>query len=284
MSQINNQLAKNTREITNLLGKLQLNDPNTNMPNTPPLANKKRKSPNSNSDSNNNKQPSGIRKREVPLPPLIPGRGMGCQYAGMSRYMQRAKGRFNNAGIVPAYLDYNIDNNKYGITKNSSKIVNVGGDIKNARISGTNQVHLFMVIIRTVEKAHAISVLVDPNVYSRGFRVWVFDPHGQYSKNSMWGKTMRENVVPIITNLWDPSTKPVVRYYNGPNLQAGNNRGVCSTFYVTFMDYIPQLIAGKNINNITKVAAINNLSSRKRFLNYPPKTNNPIAKNITRMN
>ena len=286
MSQNNTQLDKNTREITNLLGKLQLNNPNTNMPNAPP--NRKRKSPNSNSDSNNNKQPSGIKKREVPLPSIIVGRGMGCGYAGMPRYMQRAQKRFDDAGIVSAYLDYNFTDNKYSITNKPSKIINRRGQMNSSsRISVGKQVHLFMVIIRgkkdTEEKAHAVSVLVDPNVYNNGFRIWVFDPHGRYSTNSIWGKAMREKVVPIIKNLWGPSITAAVRYYKGPNLQEGNNRGVCSTFYVTFMDYIPQLIGGANINNITKVAAINNIPARKRFVNFPPEINRPIiAKNITR--
>lgn len=291
MSQPNNQLAKNTREITKLLGDIRLNEPNTNtnMPNAPPNVNRKRKSPNSNSNNNQLQQRVKVKKREVALPNLIVGRGMGCAYAGMPRYMERAKQRFDNMGIVSAYIDYNFTVNQYSITKNSSKIINNRGKINTtSRITVGNQVHLFMVIIRGTngtagEKAHAVSVLVDPNVYNRGGRMWVFDPHGKLSNTSVWGKTMRKSVVPIIQNLWGPSSNFTVRYYKGPNLQAGNNRGVCSTFYVTFMDYISELLAGKNINNITKVAAINNIPARKRFLNNPPNVNRPIiAKNITR--
>ena len=272
--------------LANELKKLNLTNKNNNgnviMANAPPLPKKKRKSANSNSNSNNN-QARGYRKRQVNLPNInIGGGGMGCGYAGIPRYMQRAQERFDNASVVSAFLDYTIATNRYGILKNISKILNRRGVANNSsRISAGKQVHFFMVGIRDVDKAHAVSVLVDPAVYTGEFRMWVFDPHGQASRSSIWGTTMRQKIVPIIKDLW--GTNFTVRYYNGPNLQADDNRGVCTTFYVTFMDYIRALIAGENINGITRFAAQNSTNRRKYFLNFPPEIKSlVVSKNKTK--
>ena len=272
--------------LANELKKLNLTNKNNNgnviMANAPPLPKKKRKSANSNSNSNNN-QARGYRKRQVNLPNInIGGGGMGCGYAGIPRYMQRAQERFDNASVVSAFLEYTIATNRYGILKNISKILNRRGVVNNSsRISVGKQVHFFMVGIRDVDKAHAVSVLVDPAVYTGEFRMWVFDPHGQASRSTIWGTTMRQKIVPIIKDLW--GTNFTVRYYNGPNLQADDNRGVCTTFYVTFMDYIRALIAGENINGITRFAAQNSTNRRKYFLNFPPEIKSlVVSKNKTK--
>lgn len=284
------QLVRNLQAgiVDNLaseLKKLNLTNKNNNgnviMANAPPLPKKKRKSANSNSNSNNN-QARGYRKRQVNLPNIVIGTGMGCGYAGIPRYMQRAQERFDNASVVSAFLEYTIATNRYGILKNISKILNRRGMVNNSsRISASKQVHFFMVGIRDVDKAHAVSVLVDPAVYTGEFRMWVFDPHGQASRSTIWGTTMRQKIVPIIKDLW--GTNFTVRYYNGPNLQADDNRGVCTTFYVTFMDYIRALIAGENINGITRFAAQNSTNRRKYFLNFPPEIKSlVVSKNKTK--
>ena len=284
------QLVRNLQagivdNLANELKKLNLTNKNNNgnviMANAPPLPKKKRKSANSNSNSNNN-QARGYRKRQVNLPNIVIGTGMGCGYAGIPRYMQRAQERFDNASVVSAFLEYTIATNRYGILKNISKILNRRGVVNNSsRISVGKQVYFFMVGIRDVDKAHAVSVLVDPAVYTGEFRMWVFDPHGQASRSTIWGTTMRQKVVPIIKDLW--GTNFTVRYYNGPNLQADDNRGVCTTFYVTFMDYIRALIAGENINGITRFAAQNSTNRRKYFLNFPPEIKSlVVSKNKTK--
>jgi len=175
-----------------------------------------------NSDSNsNNNQARGYRKREVNLPNIVVGRGMGCGYAGIPRYMKRAKERFDNASVVSAFLDYTIATNQYGIIKNIDTIVKRHGTPNtSSRISISNQVYFFMIGMRSPGNAHAVSVLVDPGVYAPGFRMWVFDPHGEMSRDSIWGSTMRTKVVPIIKDLWDVrnnGNNRSVRYYNGPN-------------------------------------------------------------------
>ena len=279
-------LNRNLNNITTRINKLNMTNKNNNgnviMGNAAPVRKKKRKSANSNSNSNNN-QTRAYRKRQVNLPNInIGGGGMGCGYAGIPRYMQRAQERFDNANVVSAFLDYTIVTDQHGILKNISKILNRRGAANtSSRISVGKQIHFFMVGIRDVDKAHAISVLVDPGVYTNEFRMWVFDPHGQDSRGSIWGTTMRQKVVPIIKDLWGSNF--AVRYYNGPNLQADNNRGVCTTFYVTFMDYIRALIAGKNINGITRFAAQDSTARRKYFLNFPPEIKSlVVVKNKTR--
>ena len=242
----------------------------------------KRKNSDSNTNNNNN-QARGYRKREVNLPNLVAGRGMGCGYAGIPRYMKRAKERFDNASVVSAFLDYTIATNQYGIIKNIDTIIKRHGTPNtSSRIAASNQVYFFMVGMRSPDNAHAVSVLVDPGVYASGFRMWVFDPHGEASVSSIWGRTMRQKIVPIIKQLWGV-TNGTVRYYNGPNLQANNNRGVCTTFYVTFMDYIRALVAGENINGITRFAAQNSPERRQFFLDFPPHVQGlVVVKNKTR--
>jgi len=211
---------------------------------------------------------------------------MGCGYAGIPRYMKRAKERFDNAYVVSAFLDYTIATNQYGIVKNINTIVKRHGvPNTSSRITTSNQVYFFMVGLRNVDNAHAVSVLVDPGVYAQNFRIWVFDPHGEASRDSIWGRTMRQKVVPLIKQLWGVTNanNRMTKYYNGPNLQANNNRGVCTTFYVTFMDYIQALVAGENINGITRFAAQNSTVRRKLFLDFPPNIQGLVTvKNKTR--
>jgi hypothetical protein len=47
----------------------------------------------------------------------------GVGYAGIPRYMKRAKERFDNAYVVSAFLDYTIATNQYGIVKNINTII-----------------------------------------------------------------------------------------------------------------------------------------------------------------
>lgn len=244
---------------------------------------KKRKTTNSNSNSNNN-QALTYRRREVELPNIVVGRGMGCDYAGIPRYMKKAKQRFNNAGYVSAFLDYNVSSNQYGITKNIDTIIKRFGRVyeSGSRINPSKQIYFFMVGIRADDNAHAVSILVDPRD-SKDRKIWVFDPHGELSKSSVWGKTTRKKIVPILRKLFKiPGRK--VRYYNGPNLQADNARGVCTTFYVTFMDMIPFLLDKSiNINYMSEAAKRNSTQMRQFFLNFAPENAGIItAKNKTR--
>lgn len=232
----------------------------------------------SNSTSN---RAAKVSAREVNLPKLQIGTGMGCPIAGMPRYMKRAQKTFDELGYVSAFFDYNVVTNQYGITKSIDTIVKRRGNVYTLpnTFNVTNQVYFFMVGLRNNNQGHSVSVLVDARVPSNK-KIWVFDPLGETSRDSIWGRTMRQTVVPIIKQLWGVSNT-TARYYNGRNLQANNTRGVCSTFYVTFMDIIPFLLNGSaNINQLSDTARINGTQMRAFFLNFAPNTEGRvIAKN-----
>jgi len=232
----------------------------------------------SNSTSN---RAAKVSAREVNLPKLQIGTGMGCPIAGMPRYMKRAQKTFDELGYVSAFFDYNVATNQYGITKSIDTIVKRRGNVYTLpnTFNVTNQVYFFMVGLRNNNQGHSVSVLVDARVPSNK-KIWVFDPLGETSRDSIWGRTMRQTVVPIIKQLWGVSNT-TARYYNGRNLQANNTRGVCSTFYVTFMDIIPFLLNGSaNINQLSDTARINGTQMRSFFLNFAPNTEGRvIAKN-----
>ena len=225
--------------------------------------------------------------REVNLPKLQIGTGMGCPIAGMPRYMKRAQKTFDELGYVSAFFDYNVATNQYGITKSIDTIVKRRGNVYSLpnTFNVTNQVYFFMVGLRNNNQGHSVSVLVDARVPSNK-KIWVFDPLGEASMDSIWGGIMRRTIVPIIKQLWRVSnnSNTTARYYNGRNLQANNTRGVCSTFYVTFMDIIPYLLSGAaTINQINELSKKNSTQIRAFYLNFAPNTEGRvIVKNRTR--
>ena len=225
--------------------------------------------------------------REVNLPKLQIGTGMGCPIAGMPRYMKRAQKTFDELGYVSAFFDYNVATNQYGITKSIDTIVKRRGNVYSLpnTFNVTNQVYFFMVGLRNNNQGHSVSVLVDARVPSNK-KIWVFDPLGEASMDSIWGGITRRTIVPIIKQLWRVSnnSNTTARYYNGRNLQANNNRGVCSTFYVTFMDIIPYLLSGAaTINQINELSKKNSTQIRAFYMNFAPNTEGRvIVKNKTR--
>lgn len=234
-------------------------------------------------NNNNNNNINKVRKisgREVTIDPIEIGRGMACPRTGIPRYLQIAKDRFDDQNIVSVFMDYTIQTGNYGMVKNIDKIVkSFGTPNVNSRIIPTPQPHFIMVGMRNIGGGHSVSVLVDPRPGSK--HIWVFDPHGEASKGTVYGRTMREKIIPIIKNMWK-IPKHRVRYYNGTNLQANNIRGTCSTYYVTFMDMIPYLLSGvANINQINQLAGINSTAVRQFFLNFPrTSTTRIVARNV----
>lgn len=216
--------------------------------------------------------------REVEIQPIQIGVGMGCPRTGIPRYLKIAKNRLDDRGIVSAFLDYTVSTGNYGIVKNIDKIVKgYGVPNVNSRIIPSKQPHFFMVGMRMPQGGHAVSVLVDPNKKY----IWVFDPHGESSKQTIYGQTMRKKIVPILKRMWKIPLQRV-RYYNGPNLQADNSRGTCSTYYVTFMDMIPYLLSGQaNINQIERLATMNSTAIRQFYLDFAPQNvGRIVAKNV----
>lgn len=216
--------------------------------------------------------------REVEIQPIQIGVGMGCPRTGIPRYLKIAKNRLDDRGVVSAFFDYTVSTGNYGIVKNIDKIVKgYGIPNVNSRIIPSKQPHFLMVGMRVPQGGHAVSVLVDPNKKY----IWVFDPHGESSKQTIYGQTMRKKIVPILKRMWKIPLQRV-RYYSGLNLQADNTRGTCSTYYVTFMDMIPYLLSGQaNINQIERLATMNSTAIRQFYLDFAPQNvGRIVAKNV----
>ncbi len=236
----------------------------------------KRKEPPSISTGKNVK----VSGREVVLPALVPGRGMSCGQAGIPRYMKKAKARFDDQGIVTAFINYNMATGRHSIYKNIGaivKAVNTPNAPTNSRITPTNQPHFIMAGIHNESGGHAISILVDPP--SR--KMWIFDPWGNQVLMNPYSLAIQTDVLPIIRRMWKIPPKNMI-FYRGPNLQASNNRGTCTTFYVTFMDIIPHLLAGTvNLKNVERFAGKNSIAVRKFYLDFAPETPGLIvARNV----
>ena len=69
-------------------------------------------------------------------------------------------------------------------------------------------------------------------------------------------------------------------YYNGPDLQARNNRGVCTTFYVSFAEQIMNLLNNSISLNQLGFIIPNNPEGRKLFLNRPPNPNRNVVERV----
>jgi|FLMP01.1.fsa_nt_emb hypothetical protein len=279
--------AGNVNNLANEFVKLNLvtrnNSGNVIMNNAPPIQTKKRKS---NAITNGKTAKASV--REVNLPNRFGNTsqimGLDCVFVGMPRYLKKAQKAFDELGYVSAFFDYNIETDQYGITKSVDTIIKRSGNVYNLsnKFNVTKQVHFFMVGIRDGDSGHAVSVLVDPRD-PKNRRIWVCDPHGENSKTSIWGKIMRKKIVPVIQKMFKiPGRK--IRYYGGRDLQSGDTRGVCTTFYVTFMDMIPYLLDGRmKINQIANFAKKNSTAIRAFFLNFAPETaGRMVVKNRTK--
>lgn len=230
------------------------------------------------------------------LPPLMRGTGMMCTKAGYTRYLNEIQKffedkRFMGRRINTVVYKY-MGGTDYGLLINRpSQLINNTGKFtttKNKPIQMINNnptgIYYFMVFAMnnpTDNMGHAISILVDPN---RGApRLWVFDPHGASSMNNSatsFGRVTREKIVPNIKKMFgDVFNTNTVRttYYNGPNLQARNNRGVCTTFYVSFAEQVMNLL--NNTISLDQMGFIlpNSTNARKQFLNNPPNPNRNVV-------
>tara|TARA_R110001632_G_scaffold145658_3_gene262541 strand:- start:2436 stop:2768 length:333 start_codon:yes stop_codon:yes gene_type:complete len=75
----------------------------------------------------------------------------------------------------------------------------------------------------------------------------------------------------------------VAKYYNGPNLQADNTRGVCTTFHLDFAEAIPGLL--NETINIRSFGGRNlNIAGRSAFLNNPILLATVTGKRVTKKN
>lgn len=229
------------------------------------------------------------------LPPLIGGTGMMCTRAGYSRYLNEIQKFFENKRFMGKRINtvvYKyIGDLDYGLIMNRpSQVIN---DVpkfttnSNSPIQMINNnptgIYYFMIFVMNSSKdrlGHAISILVDPN--RNGPRMWIFDPHGAASTNGTkysFGAITRQKVVPNIKKMFGnvfSANNQRTTYYDGPNLQARNNRGVCTTFYVSFAEQILNIL--NNVISLDQMGFIlpNSTNARKQFLNNPPNPNRNV--------
>ncbi len=227
------------------------------------------------STRNENTKILKVSGRELYMPPLKIGVGMACPKVGIPRYMQIAKQRFDNLGIVSVFLHYNKGTKQYGIYKNIEAILRASNSsATGSRITPTPQPHFIMAGVRDGNIGHAVSILVDPS--SR--KMWIFDPFGNQVFLNPLSLTLQTEVLPIIRRMWKIPEKNMI-FYRGPNLQAMNTRGTCTTYYLTFMDIIPYLLTGQaNLKNIPQIA---DTALRQFYLNFAPDPpGRAIVKNV----
>lgn len=233
------------------------------------------------------------------LPALVPGRGMMCTRAGYTRYLNEIQKFFENTRFMGrrintvVYQYYGDMNMGFVLDRPSSVINNKPKLITNSSLpiqkinNNPTGVYYFMVFAMnnsTDRLGHAISVLVDPNPSFP--RLWVFDPHGSASminSGDRFGKITRDKIVPNIKKMFGDvfqtnNTRTV--YYNGPDLQARNNRGVCTTFYVSFAEQIMNLLNNSISLNQLGFIIPNNPEGRKLFLNRPPNPNRNVVERV----
>lgn len=228
------------------------------------------------------------RKTAVNLPPLEPGVGMMCTRSGYVRYLneiqtffasQRYFGRRIHALVYRYVGDANFGNvatTPRQLIKQTPKFMMSGKNIPQV-VSQPTDVYYVMVFVQNKwadTMGHAISVLVDPTTP----RMWVFDPHGGAS--SEYGAVTRDRVVPNIKKMFGLSESPVrAAYYTGPNLQIGNTRGICTTFYVSFAERVMDLLKRTiTINDLGRLQPNSDtLAKRLQFLNRPGATDRNVV-------
>jgi hypothetical protein len=150
----------------------------------------------------------------------------------------------------------------------------------------SGSIHYFLVSITKRDNpdlGHAINVLMDTG--NPEPRIWVFDPHGRNAMNrNGFGSILRNRVLPNMKKMFGRVfNNTTAKYYTGPNLQANNTRGVCTTFHIDFAQAIPALL--NETANIRTFGGRNlNIAGRSRFLNNPTLFSNVTGKRITKQN
>jgi len=262
----------------------------------------KRKNTNKQTNINFSPGPSKIVKtsKVVRTLPMLPqGVGMACTRPGYIRYLDELRTRLSNVRhegkrINVKFLEYSDSTNQGVVSNTSAQILNKRPtlEFKNngSNISILNasagSIHYFLISITKRDNpnlGHAVNVLMDTGRPQP--RIWVFDPHGSRAMNrSGYGSIFRNRILPnmkkMFGGVFDNTT---ARYYTGPNLQANNTRGVCTTFHLDFAEAIPALL--NETANIQKFSGVNlNMVGRSAFLNNPTLVATVTAKSTTQKN
>lgn len=234
------------------------------------------------------------------LPPLPKNLGMMCVKAGYTRYLneiqkflenKRFMGRRIYTGVYQYVEDTGIGtyiNTPIQLINNTYKFTTSRKSPIKKITSNPTGIYYFMVFVVHNEIdliGHAINILVDTDRTNP--RIWVFDPHGGASTLDIpetYGKVTREKIVPNIKKMLGITNNVRTSYYTGPNLQARNNRGVCTTFYISFTEQIINLLNNYiNINQLEQILP-NSTNRRIQFLNNPGEIRNVIERRSTLMN
>lgn len=233
------------------------------------------------------------------LPTLPQGVGMACTRPGYIRYLDEIRARLSNVRheekrINVKFLEYSDSLNRGVVSNTSSQILNQRPTI-NFKNNGSNiprlnasvgSIHYFLVSITKRDNpnlGHAVNVLMDTGRPQP--LIWVFDPHGNRAmERNGYGSVFRNRILPnmkkMFGGVFDNTT---AKYYNGPNLQANNTRGVCTTFHIDFAQAIPALLNGTA--NIQTFSGLNlNMAGRAAFLNNPTLVANVTSGRTTKKN
>jgi hypothetical protein len=233
------------------------------------------------------------------IPQLPQNLGMSCTRSGYIRYIDELRSRLNNVRykdkrINVRYLEYD-DSMDEGIVVNTSEQLlnrkpklqfkNNGTTVPTLNAS-PGSIHYFLISVTKRDNpnmGHAINVLMDTG--NPRPRIWVFDPHGRNAMNSNgFGSIFRNRILPNMKKFFGTVfNNTTAKYYTGPNLQANNSRGVCTTFHIDFAQAIPSLL--NETVNIQKFRDQNvNIAGRVAFLNNPTLFSNVTGKRITKQN
>jgi len=233
------------------------------------------------------------------IPQLPRNLGMSCTRPGYIRYIDELRSRldgvrYKDKRIRVRYLEYDDSMNKGIVVNTSEQLLNMKPKIQ-FKNNGTTvptlnappgSIHYFLISItkrNNPTMGHAINVLMDTG--NPEPRIWVFDPHGRNAMNrNGFGSILRNRILPNMKKMFGSVfDNTITRYYTGPNLQANNTRGVCTTFHLDFAQAIPALL--NETVNIQKFRDQNvNIAGRVAFLNKPTLFSNVTGKRVTKKN
>ena len=263
---------------------------------------RKRNKPNNSTNINFSPGPMKVVKTSKvvrSIPQLPQNLGMSCTRPGYIRYLDEMRSRldnvrYKNKRINVKYLEYSDSLNRGVVVNTSEQLLNMKRKIE-FRNNGSpvskldapsGSIHYFLVSITKRDNpdlGHAINVLMDTG--NPEPRIWVFDPHGRNAMNrNGFGSILRNRVLPNMKKMFGSVfNNTTAKYYTGPNLQANNTRGVCTTFHIDFAQAIPALL--NETANIRTFGGQNlNIAGRSRFLNNPTLFSNVTGKRITKQN
>ena len=233
------------------------------------------------------------------IPQLPQNLGMSCTRPGYIRYLDEMRSRLANVRykgrrINVKFLEYSDSLNRGIVVNTSEQLLNMkpkiefrnNGSSVSRLDASTGSIHYFLVSITKRDNpnsGHAINVLMDTG--NPEPRIWVFDPHGRSAMNrNGFGSILRNRVLPNMKKMFGGVfDNTIARYYTGPNLQANNSRGVCTTFHIDFAQAIPGLL-NETVNIRTFSGQNVNIAGRVAFLNNPTLFSTVTGKRVTKKN